>query len=70
MFAAPTMAYNSISSGESSEDYEAQCDIFWLYGEFAYWACFGLVGVSYFGIREMQNILFEYQRLKSWLFFL
>ncbi|AIP97512.1 hypothetical protein N898_08410 [Salmonella enterica subsp. arizonae serovar 62:z36:- str. RKS2983] len=70
MFAAPTMAYNCISSGESSEDYEAQCDIFWLYGEYAYWACFGLVGVSYFGIREMQNILFEYQQLKPELFFL
>ncbi|EDG2616067.1 hypothetical protein GCQ90_04410, partial [Salmonella enterica] len=66
--AAPTMAYNCISSGESSEDYEAQCDIFWLYGEFAYWACFGLVGVSYFGIREVRRILFEYERLASAFF--
>ncbi|EDV3839472.1 hypothetical protein CSM73_005267, partial [Salmonella enterica subsp. diarizonae] len=40
MVAAPAMAYNCISSGESSEDCEAQCNMFWLYGEFAYWTCF------------------------------
>lgn len=33
---APAMAYNNgISSGASREDCEAQCDMFWLYGEFA-----------------------------------
>ncbi|EDN7231880.1 TPA: hypothetical protein GND40_001495 [Salmonella enterica subsp. indica] len=40
MAAAPAMAYNCIPSGASSGDCEAQCDMFWLYGEFAYWTCF------------------------------
>ncbi|AAO68780.1 hypothetical protein PA139_3356 [Salmonella enterica subsp. enterica serovar Paratyphi A] len=31
----PAMACNGISSGASREDCEAQCDMFWLYGEFA-----------------------------------
>ncbi len=40
MVAAPAMAYNCISSGASGEVCEAQCQMFWLYGEFAYWTCF------------------------------
>lgn len=35
MITVPVMACNSISSGASREDCEAQCDMFWLYGEFA-----------------------------------
>ncbi|OAG97908.1 hypothetical protein AKO42_11120 [Salmonella enterica subsp. enterica serovar Nottingham] len=35
MVTAPAMAYNGISAGASREDCEAQCDMFWLYGEFA-----------------------------------
>lgn len=38
--AAPAMAYNCITYGESSGDCAAQCDMFWLYGAFAYWTCF------------------------------
>ncbi|HFG9914706.1 TPA: hypothetical protein ACJG8U_000035 [Salmonella enterica subsp. enterica serovar Warragul] len=31
----PAMAYNGFAAGASREDCEVQCDIFWLYGEFA-----------------------------------
>ncbi|EAZ4876812.1 hypothetical protein CBX33_12525 [Salmonella enterica] len=40
MVAAPAMVYNCISSGALGEDCEAQCHMFWLYGEFACWTCF------------------------------
>ncbi|ACH48484.1 hypothetical protein ACGG1E_000115 [Salmonella enterica] len=35
MITAPAMAYNGIVAEASREDCEAQCDMFWLYGEFA-----------------------------------